>query len=52
MQKTNEFGFVQPFFSEEKKLDPASTNVKIGIPEELSKKNLLIEIANKQNGLK
>lgn len=52
LQKTNEFGFVQPFLSIVEDLKEGSTNKKIAIPEDLSTKNLLIEVGDQKSGLK
>ena len=51
-QETNDFGFVQPFLSEELGIDKDLTNFKCPIPEDLAKKNLLIEVTNSANGIK
>jgi len=46
-QKSNsDFSFVQPFASEQLGLEPTLNNFKFPIPEDLAKKNLMIEVSN------
>lgn len=47
-----DFGFVQPFASEELWLDSGMTSFKYPIPQDLASKNLLIELVNVDSGLK